>query len=237
MEPGEDEGKQWGAFAEFVLEPGLSDDERQRRKYIVGQWQERPPTLQTVTQEWWSQDQRALNLWCDRPDDLFRANREAWDHLSLYLREGRGLLIWRAFRAYRRQGLPVPEIILEKLDQWADRLEIANGADEVAEAVEMKGHSKAPGRGPERLRALERKRHIVSRVARMIEHNKGIPAPDKLTITQIYERVALELKHSHGTTDGKHVKKIYREWVRPSKQEPGAGLDKSLDAAVKSWSG
>lgn len=226
MERNEDRAY-WGDYADFVLDPDVSDDERQRRQLVVTGWMENPPTLWTITQEWWPMDRKVFHLQHDRPEDLFNARNEAGNHLALYLRERDGLQIWRAFRTYRQRGLPVPENILEKLDQWAARLETADSPASIAKAIEMMGDTDSKARGPERRRELERRRLIASRVELARELNEDRPADYRLTEKQIWEGVAQALHESP-----KRVERIHREWMagpQPEKQRRTEGDDKGRD--------
>jgi len=64
-----------------------------------------------------------------------RHNANHW--LRQYLNSRVGLHVWRAYAEYRRAGMPVPENILAKLDQWAAALGAAVTEKEVAAAIEM----------------------------------------------------------------------------------------------------
>jgi hypothetical protein len=80
----------------------------------------------------------------------------------LYLRERNGLLVWRAFAEYRKAGLPVPDNIMAKLDEWANALESAWTEQAVAAAIEMRNIGSKTARL--RLRAAERKRDVVEQL-------------------------------------------------------------------------
>ena len=119
---------------------------------------------------------------------------EADRHLALYQETNDGLLVWRASIEYRHAGLPVPEVILRKLDQFADGLTRARSADDVARALEMK-QDKGGAAGVTRTRASERQRDIVRHVAILIKAwEKSEAGPMKAT--EAFKRAAAKF----GTT-------------------------------------
>jgi hypothetical protein len=67
-----------------------------------------------------------------------RAPLDAGNSLRSYLRSGHPLFVWRAYATYRAAGLLVPENILEKLDQWASRLELAESKEAILDALEVR---------------------------------------------------------------------------------------------------
>ena len=140
-------------------------------------------------------------------DDRFHAAHHAANHISLYLRELNGLLIWRAYREYRARGVPVPENILEKFDQWGARLEAVANQRQACEALELNvgtGYVKS-GAGT-LLNDKERIRAIVSAADQMIQRKRP-----RITKEEAYRRVAAEF----GVTPGA-VKKAYQRWFRES---------------------
>lgn len=115
-----------------------------------------PVSLDAVMREWAQES----------PNDLVvrqQAFHEATDAIRLYRLEHHGQLIWRAYLALRRDGFPVWEGILAKLDEWALALEGAHSAEEVARAIEQLGSEKSP-KGLSRLASRERAWRIASAV-------------------------------------------------------------------------
>ena len=94
--------------------------------------------------------------------DEFFTRYNAGRHIALYRRERNGLLIWRAFAEYRRAGLPVPDNIMAKLDEWAVALEGAWNDTQVANAIEMGTVKAKPAKV--RLRGAEKARNILEQL-------------------------------------------------------------------------
>ncbi len=158
-------GERW--LCDWIAEPGLSDDERDTRAWLADGW--RAWSLETWAY-WANHDRRT---WGGTVEEM-NARHAAWNHAALYPRERNGLLVWRAFAEYRAAGLPVPEAILLKFDEWAARLERVSGAEEVARAVEMTGPGDGRSGGPQgaaHLAKVERARAIVSAVEALTARN------------------------------------------------------------------
>lgn len=154
-------GERW--LREWIAEPGLSADESDTRAWVAENW--RAWSLETWVY-WANHERRTFGGTVEE----WNARHAAGNHATLYPRERNGLLIWRAFAEYRAAGLPVPEPILRKFDEWASRLERASGADDVARAIDMTG----PGGGPQgaaHLAKIERARAIVSAVQALTARN------------------------------------------------------------------
>lgn len=137
---------------------------------------------------------------------LVFARREANRHLALYLRTGNGLLIWKAYREYRQHGLPVPENILAKLDQFADRLLRARGQKQIALALELTS-SGGGSKGLALLVGQERARDIVEHLhlARQINQERDKPVLEKVPELETAQRFRI----SQG-----NVAKRYSEWMK-----------------------
>jgi hypothetical protein len=74
--------------------------------------------------------------------------------LRQYLDSRIGLHVWRAYADFRLAGMPVPENILAKLDEWAAALERAENDAQVAAAIEMGTIGRKPAKT--RMAAAER---------------------------------------------------------------------------------
>lgn len=168
-------GEQW--LSNWIAEPGLAPDERETREWLAEGWR------QWTLESWVGSAHEWQRISGGYAHDEFSANHEANNHYLLYLRERSGLLVWRMFGEYRRRGLPVPEAVLGKFDEWADRLERASGVKEIASAIEMTGEGGGP-QGAAHLRKVERQRYIASDVHRL--HKLG------LTLTAAQRRVATD---------------------------------------------
>jgi hypothetical protein len=189
-------GEQW--LADFVNEPGLSDDERERREWLASHW--RAWSLES----WLSSAYQTQRIF-GRPFDEFTANNAANDHWRLYRRERNGLLIWRMYAEYREAGLPVPEPILRHFDEWARRLERASGTKEIAAAIEMTGPKGGP-QGAAHLRKVEAQRDVVSEVEFLV--SIGCP------VAEAIRRAA----KSHHRSEAA-VKALYQRWkARPRRR-------------------
>jgi hypothetical protein len=138
-----------------------------------------------------------------------QAFRQAKGHVALYQFEPNGLLWWKAYRVFRSYGLPVHEEILQKFDEWAERLESASGAKQVAQAIEMSG-SRGGAQAAARVHELERRRRVVTEVAFRLK----LKRPDQ-KMTEIYEAAARELR----IPSWRSVQKTYTEWVRQSREK------------------
>lgn len=128
----------------------------------------------------------------------------AMQHLTLYGREPNGILIWRAYRALRAVGLPIPPGILGKFDEWAAALDSAHGVQQVAAAIEMTGPGGAP-QGASRLNSVERARRIVTQFEHKVQ--RGIDP------TAARKAVAAEF----GMTSGA-VSKVIQRWRAGTEQ-------------------
>lgn len=126
-------------------------------------------------------------------------------HIALYLKTGDGLLIWRAYQEFRKNGFPVPEKILKKFDDFASALSNASGAQGIADAVEM-AVSGGGSSGWRRTEKKERQRDIVEFVRDERKYTKKCPSS-----------IEKEAAKRFDTTPGA-VKKLYSEWMRESKK-------------------
>lgn len=107
-----------------------------------------------------------VRVWATDPHDFVRrqsGGQQALDQIRLYRLEKNGLSIWRAYLALRRHGQPVWESILEHIDGWAVAIQDADGAEEIARALELLGSEKSP-KGSKRLAGRERDWRIASAV-------------------------------------------------------------------------
>ena len=153
-------GEQW--LQDWIADPGISEHDREVRVWLAEGWRE------------WSLEKWANHLRDDErlfgcTVDEFNTHSAANAHAALYRREGNGLLIWRMFAEYRHGGLPVPEFILEKFDEWAAALDRASGVSSIARAIEMTSPRGGP-QGALHLNKVERQRAIVSQVMVLIKH-------------------------------------------------------------------
>jgi hypothetical protein len=206
-------GERW--LQEWVAEPGLSADDKHARLWLADEW--RAWSLETWA-FWAAHDLRTFGGTVEE----WNARRRAWSHLSLFPRERNGLLVWRAFAEHRAAGLPVPEAILRKFDEYAARLEGASGAQQVARAIDMTG----PGGGPQgaaHLAKIERARAIVSAVQALTARNVSPAAA--------HARVARE----RGMTVAA-VRMACNRWARPearARRKPGTGEEPAGAAVLR----
>jgi hypothetical protein len=147
-------------------------------------------------------------------------------HLALYLREPNGLLIWRAFSEYRRAKLPVPENILAKLDQFANRLERASGTAEIAKAIEMHRAGGGSG-GAAHAARLASRRDIAEAVEAAFE--AGNWNGKKRTYAECYRIVGAERGEEPA-----RIKAVHIEWTKDRRPLP---MNPNLDLceATKYW--
>ena len=160
------------------------------------------PSLDSVMCSWF-EDRRA----CGYSDEEYRARWTARNHLSLYAREKNGLLIWRAYREFRQRGLPVPEVILGHLDQWAEALEKCSGPREISIAIEMSRSSGGGAQGAAQLAMLAETRRLVSRIAQLANGSPGC-----MTEKKAIERIA-----SENGIAVKALEKRFYAWKRKTK--------------------
>lgn len=132
------------------------------------------------------------------------ANYNAQRHLALFVKTGNGLLIWRAYQEYRKAGVPVPENILKKLDQFAERL--LDGDGDLLDALDL-GFNKKGGQGPRLdLQAKQRGRDIV-------EFVRYEQMRTDCTLKEAY-RLAAE---KFCTTPGA-IEKLCKDWPKRSRR-------------------
>lgn len=138
------------------------------------------------------------------------------DHLSLYDVTGNGLLIWKAYAEYRQFGMPVPEAILAKLDEYGERLQTAKDANAVAKALDLQTGKGGPQRetvlqGQERSRDIVRDYHIAR-----IMNSRRSPENRKTM-----KDLAAEVGRRHGIT-GQHVQTRYAQWRKATSANSSA---------------
>jgi hypothetical protein len=199
---------EWG---ERWLKEWLSDRPKQDREtdeWVANNW--RSVDLQGVMR-WWQEDNRASF-------ERYEVDHEVGDLLGLYRWTRNGLAVWRMYRAYRDAGLPVHEKILEKLDQWAARLERARGADAVAAAIEMTT-KRGGATGAAALKKAERCRSVASDV-----HLYTTFWGDRsLSPMEAYARVAKERRMTPGA-----VKALWQRWQAETRQASTSTVDEAM---------
>jgi hypothetical protein len=210
-------GEEW--LRAWTQEPGVEQSERERRAWVADQW--RQLDIEAVMHVW--------KLVHDEAKD--EADFHSENHLRLYMREQEGLLIWRARAEYRSRGLPVPEDIERKLDQWAERLEHASGAAEIARAIEMA--RKGGGRsGANRLLDVERRRRIVFDVDSLLNNPRWNPESSP----EDRQRLAKEQVAKQRRVSPWRITDICAEWKaaarKPEQVAPAASTPDTLDNAV-----
>lgn len=208
MESSADVAK-WGAeWLRQWVEAAGSDDERSTREWLASGWENWSLEAWAAA---WNEERR---LWGGKSLSEFNADHGGLNHLLLYKRERNGLLIWRAFREYRSEGLPVPEVVLAKFDAWGERLERASGIKEIAAAIEMTGPKGGP-KGAKHINAVEGQRRVVSAVALLVK--LGMPLGDA------YKRVAKERRKTVGA-----VRLAYMRWIRKDESRAEAETSRVL---------
>lgn len=202
-----DWGERW--LAEWVRQAG-SSDERETRKWLATHWRD------WSLEKWayWTNHDRLTHG--GKSFDEFQAAHAAHNQLATYLWDRNGLFVWRAYREYRLRGQPIPEIILAKLDQFADRLEAARTQREVASALEIDVMAQGYKRRSLQAQADARSRFldIISDVQRYLDHPHRRGPKER-----VYERVAQE---RNMTKDA--VKKLYHRWASLKKASPRSAV-------------
>jgi len=151
---------------------------------------------------------------------LLVAELKAGRHLSLYIKTGNGLHIWQAYKEFRRLGLPVPEVILKKFDEYASGVLSADKPDEALKALDLgKNKGGGPWKKKQRL-ASENQKYIVDRVV-ALKH-----AYDDLKDVDVFNKISSETG-----IPCKKIKKIYYEWLRAAKKRQIT----AEDIVKKSW--
>ena len=171
-EPVAEWGERW--LRDWIDEADLIDDEnhseRRTREWLAAGW--RSWSLETVMSRagWFEPTAAALVEACMR--------REVESEVDLYRGTLHALPVWRLFRSYRSEGRPVPEFVLAKFDQWAERLARLHGAAERGElagtdegaailrALQFVGDHKSH-LSLSWLAALERRRRRATEIARV----------------------------------------------------------------------
>jgi hypothetical protein len=213
-----DWGEQW--VRSWVEDPSVPVDERERR---AGIW--RTLTLEEVMHSWHRSDER--QIYGGQTAEEFDVNHAAGNHAALYRRERNGLLVWQAYMEYRDAGMPVPEAILEKFDEWARALHRAPTSKEVAAAIDMlpKGDGNSAVRNWAR---IERNRDIVRRVAQLVDlYGKRVSARDACRrVAQDYDDM----------TPGA-VWQLWKNWRKKTRarQATQPGEDEQLGGVVANW--
>lgn len=152
--------------------------------------------LSTVVAKWREDDRTTLRE--------HRAQHEAGNDWALYLREPNGLLVWHAFLAFRRRGVPVHETILARLEHYARSVLAApDNAAAVLRALELQPRGKVPAHA--HLRNTQRTRLVVSQVHALVNHPSI-----KISQAEAFRRVAS--RHAGMTPD--QVKAMWKRWHR-----------------------
>lgn len=159
-------GERW--LRGWCDEPGLKQDERERRAWLAEGW--RTWTLETVmSRDGWFEPLRTM---LEANDHARIFNRDA----TLYHGTQHALPIWRLFHYYRHEGLPIPEPVLSKFDEWAGRLlrlqhdaaagRLREGEEGLAilRALQLVGERRAP-MSLRRLASIEKRRRKASEIA------------------------------------------------------------------------
>lgn len=144
---------------------------------------------------------------------LWAAQVNAKRHLALYDKERNGLLIWKAYMEYRRCGVPVPESLLKRFDQFAEKLLSTSGPQEIAAALEMTGKGGGP-QGASALKGKENSRDIVEKFHIEREENSRRSPERKRTIKAIAEEVGKAFG-----IPGDEVKTRYSQWLKACKSD------------------
>jgi len=147
-------------------------------------------------------------------------------HLALYVRTRDGLLIWKAFSEYRKAGLPVPENILAKLDEFAQSLVAARGDSEIATALEMSTGAK----GSQRIRLKQ------------AERNRDVAEEYRIRVFELKQRPADAIKAvaANSNLSNGNVKRIVSEWggltlLKPQANPPSNAKSRAANAAEAPW--
>lgn len=141
----------------------------------------------------------------------FMVAESAADDYALYKKTGNGVLIWKIYRLYRKAGLPVPDYILDKLDNYAEGV-IAGGDALVALELKKAG-TKGGSQGATANSKQEHERDIVFmcralRTRHPPERAYAMTAASFKTTYQVVKNTYLKWvgKEKRGMKDRKAVK-------------------------------
>lgn len=204
-------GEQW--VSEWIAEgpPGNKDC----REWVADFW--RKEDLSSVMWNWRRYPTDGTDAF-----DGFVLEWKVRNDIGLYNWTRNGLVVWRMYQRHRDLGLPVPEEILQKFDQWAQSLEIASGAKEIAKAIEMTG-DKGGAQGAAQLHRAGRMREIASRVNQLMQLGRRPMA----TVNEIYREVGKPYRLSAAK-----VKAIWMRWKRLERQAKAARAAAATQAAI-----
>ena len=146
---------------------------------------------------------------------------EARALIDMYRRTRNGWFFWKGYLEYRRLGQPVPEALMKKLDQIAQRLIEAEGRPQIAMAVEMSANRQGPQGKALAQRTMDT-REIVQQVHDLLSRRR-------LSKDAAVDHVAKKL----GKTE-RQVAEMYDAWMRPPKLDSTAELDKALRKPTRS---
>jgi hypothetical protein len=141
-------------------------------------------------------------------------------YADLYRETGDGLFVWKAYQELRGAGMAVPESLLVEFDAIAERLMTANGAKEVARALQMAKHGGGPA-GAARAEQLERLDTIVREVNTLMD-TKGLK-PE-----QAYRAAALNLRSGDYHPTPGHVKDEYLKWKAEARAQSALSATDTL---------
>jgi len=159
------------------------------------------------------------------PSDLMGLwNRQVFfnsvnDELTLYMSERNGLCLWRALKLCHDAGEAMPPNLIAKFSDWAGKLEAATTPREVARILELSGDD-GQYKGRKHLRAIEKRRHVASRVDQVRKLYKT-------TLKKAFALVAM----STGLSFAK-VKGDYYAFFKPRTQK---ATPNPLDVAMRAW--
>lgn len=200
-------------YQDWLNDPSECEEQRGARLYH----DKIPLTLQEV-----------ILLWANSHEsvDEWLAKVHATNNIAIYKTyEKNGLLYWRSYQEYRKAGMQIPEDILCKFDEWAENLNTANGASEIAKSLELS--SRRGPQGPGYVDSLDRAYKTFMRVLfRLVLPKDNI----KITVTEAIRQEAEE----SGMTFAQ-VKGVFDRWKKSNNKSNSAAPSShdDLDAAMR----
>ncbi|WP_157657212.1 hypothetical protein [Burkholderia ubonensis] len=121
-------------------------------------------------------------------EQLVRYASARW--LTTYVECGEGAAVWAAYLEWRNSGVPVPENILAKFDEWANAVLAARNGAEAAEALNL-GPSGRSGTFRQRIEAA----------AKNVDAMRYLSGNDVLPIVERKKRAAVDFGRSRKTIE------------------------------------
>ncbi|KIP14060.1 MULTISPECIES: hypothetical protein [Burkholderia] len=121
-------------------------------------------------------------------EQLVGYSSDRW--LTTYVECHEGAAVWAAYLEWRTHGLPIPETILSKFDEWAAKLLSASNGMEAAEIL---------GLGPTGRSGTFRER--IQDAAQKVDAMRYLSDPDGPPVTKRKQRAVVNYGRSRKTID------------------------------------